>query len=315
MSPSFLALLLVAAPAAPELIIVPPQVTGLKPQVSNEVWRAISKQITKQKNALGVSLSVQAEVKDALAGPAKDQAWECAGKPECLADLGATLGADLLIAGTVEADNVSLVLIDVRAAKKAVGARSSKKLAAAGWKRQSSAAIRGLIRGFEDWKKTPPPPATDAAEIPDVPQPETGELRIARAQLEGVLEVTIDGATVRPGPEGTISWVGPPGPHTVTALRADGARTTETVELQAKGVADVALTFDTAPPPAVSDPGPTLVMAPEDEEDDDVTGQWWFWTSLGAAAAIGGTTAVLLLGGLKGGPEIGANAGSITGSY
>lgn len=314
MSPSFLALLLVAAPAAPELIIVPPQVSGVKPQISNEVWRAISKQIAKEKKTLGVSLSVQNEAKDALAGPARDQAWECAGKPECLADLGATLGAELLITGTVEADNVSLVLIDVKAAKKAVGARSSKKLAAAGWKRQSSAAIRGLIRGFEDWKKAPPPPAADAGEIPDVPQPETGELRIAKSELEGVLEVTVDGATVRPGPEGTISWVGPPGAHTLTALRADGARTSQTVELEPKAQVDVTLAFAAAPPPPVSEPPPEL-MAARDEDDEDVTGQWWFWTSLGAAAAIGGTTAVLLLGGLKGGPEIGANSGSITGSY
>lgn len=319
MGPEWALLLTIAAQPLPELIILPPQPVEVKAEVATQVWKDVGKQIAKEKKSLGISLNVHNEAKDALAGPARDRAAECASKPECLADVGATFGADLLITGTVDKESVALVLIDVKAAKKLVGARSSKKLAAAGLKRQTQAAVKGLVRGYQDWKKTgATTPAPQAETMPDPPQSEAGEIRISSAELEGVGEVMIDGATVKPGPDGNILWVGPAGSHQVVAVKLDGTKAVHPVDVAPKGSVEVDLIFADAMAPPPPEPMVAAVTPPPEEPSggEDVTGEWWFWTSLGAAVAVGGTTAVLLLGGTKGGPELGGGGiGAISGTY
>jgi hypothetical protein len=298
--------LLAAAGDKPlEVIILPPQPKEVKPNVAMDVWSNVQSQLEKGQKEAGISLVLQKDVKDALSGPAKDQAWECDAEPVCLAELGATLGADLVVAGVVEKESVALLLVEVKSKKKVVGARSSKKLAKAGAKRQATAAIRGLLQGIDTWRKAPPEP-----EPP--PPPPMAELRIPKDQLTDVTEVKIDGQPVAPAADGAISWKGSPGSHAVSAKRADGQGTELQVTLDPAAPVEVKLAFlAPAPPP----PEPQIAPPPEDPSGDTVTSEWWFWTSLGAAVAVGGTTAVLLLGGIKGGPSINEDTGSISGTY
>ena len=90
----------VGAEAAPEMVILPPKPEdGAKPDVAMQIWKATVLEVEKAKAALGVSVRLQGEAKAALAGPARDQAWECKGEIPCLVELGHTLGA----AGGLEA--------------------------------------------------------------------------------------------------------------------------------------------------------------------------------------------------------------------
>jgi hypothetical protein len=310
-SGAWIFLLALGSPELPELVVLPPQPVDMKPDVATQLWKETTKQIAKEQKTLEISMTVHEEAQDALTGPARDQAWECQSKADCLADLGATLGADLLIAGTVDKESVTLMLVDVRARKKIFAARSSKKLAEEGWKRQSQAVIKGVIKAFSDWRKAPPPPA------PAVVESDDGEIRIPQSELIDVKEVAVDGKAAEPNADGEVRWLGAPGRHVITAQRTDGARASREVDLPPKGVVDVDLEFIAPPPPT---PPPPALVAPtpppaEDEGRKEVTSEWWFWTSLGAAVALGGTTAVLLLGGAKGGPEIAGSVGSISGTY
>lgn len=331
-------LLILGAPPSPgstELIVLPPKPgKGIKSGAALAVWKGMMKQLDPTASAQGLSLSAHKEAESAIAGPAKDQAWECALEAGCLADLGATLGGGFLIAGEIEKDHVNLVLIEVKSRKKIVAARSSQKLAKSGTSRQAEAAVRGILKGYGAWS-TGQRPQAGATPSPPAPAYATSELTLRRDVLAGVIEVSIDEAIIQPGEDGAIRWIGPPGKHEITAVRADGARAEHTVTLQAGVPLDLRLDFR-APAPAASTPSPRAVAPPPPAEPPPpiattappiaapgparsdrapVSSQWWFWTSVGAAIAVGGATAALLLGGAKGGPSIDASTGEIIGSY
>ena len=315
----------VSAEAAPEMVILPPKPEdGAKPDVAMQIWKATVLEVEKAKTSLGVSVRLQGEAKAALAGPARDQAWECKGEIPCLVELGHTLGAALVVAGSIDKEGVGFLVVDVKNAKKVVGAKSSKKLEKAGWQRQSKAAIKGVLAGFEQWRKAPP-----KAEPPPVAlDPATAELRLSASELAGTQELTIDGLPIPlTSPDGVV-WSGTPGRHVVIATRADGTRAIHELTLEGGRSLPLVLVFVEPPKtPATASPAPyvaparttpDLVAAPPPPEEDDgesPTSSWWFWVAMGAAVAAGGTTVAVLAGGIKGGVSSDSGRGSITGTY
>lgn len=312
-----------AADAAPELIVLPPKPDeGIKADVAMQIYKTVVAEVEKSKAKLGVSTKLQADAKAALSGPARDQAWECRGEIPCLVELGNTLGAALLIAGSVDKTGVGFLVIEVKSSKKVVGAKSSKKLEKAGWQRQSKAAVGGALGGLEKWRAAPK--AEPAPEL--VLDPNTSELRIAAAELTGARELTIDGLPIPINGGGDITWSGAPGRHVVVATKADGTRAIHELTLEGGKSVPLVLVYvepptapTASPPPPSPQPEPELVAAPPpppaDEGDDDVSSKWWFWVSLGAALAAGGTTAAVLAGGVKGGVETDSGRGTIKGRY
>lgn len=315
----------VAAEPAPEMVILPPKPEdGAKPDVAMQIWKATVVEVEKAKATLGISVRLQGEAKAALAGPARDQAWECKGEIPCLVELGHTLGAALVVAGSIDKEGVGFLVIDVKNGKKVVGAKSSKKLEKAGWQRQSKAAIKGVLSGVEQWRKNPP--KTEPA--PVAVDPNTAEIRIAAGELAGTQELTIDGLPIPlTSPDGVV-WSGTPGRHVVIATRADGTRAIHELTLEGGRALSLVLVFVEPPkaPPAASPAPysppardtPALVAAPpppEDDGGDSATSQWWFWVAIGAAVAAGGTTVAVLAGGIKGGVSSDSGRGSITGTY
>lgn len=312
MLPILLATLVGATP--PEMVVLPPQPLAAKPNIAADVFKAVLGEVEKQKDTLGVSAKLQKDAKAAIGGPAKEQAWECANDPACLSQLGTTLGADYLITGVIDKDSVAFLIVDVKNQKKIVGARSSKKMAKAGPKKQAEAAFRGALSGFEQWSKNPkgPPPVTEGAEI----SPTLAELRISAAELENVTEVSLDGVPLPKKDDGSIAWSGPPGSrHVLLAVRRDGVKSSQDVMPEAGAPVDIKLVFiEPAPPP----PPPPLVAKAEPlppPESKPATSKWWFWVGIGGAVLVGGATAALLVGGNKGGPTVGSANGSIEGTY
>ncbi len=326
-----------APPDAPlEMLVLPPKPEeGVKTDVAMQIWKSVVAEVDKAKATLGVSVRLQGEAKAALAGPAREQAWECRGEVPCLVELGNTLGASLLVAGSVDKAGVGFLVIDVRSGKKVVGAKSSKKLEKAGWQRQSKAAVKGVLSGVEQWRKAPPKPEAP----PEVPMdPSVAEIRIATTELTGVRELTIDGLPIPFAGDSGVVWSGIPGRHVVVATRTDGTRAVHELTLEGGKSTAVVLVFvepptappepargTGAPPPSPvargdeppSEPAPALVAAPPPAADDEesATSQWWFWVAMGAALAAGGTTAAVLAGGIKGSVETDSGRGTITGTY
>lgn len=313
----------VAAEAAPEMIVLPPKPEdGAKPDVAMQIWKATVVEVEKAKGSLGVSVRLQGEAKAALAGPARDQAWECKGEIPCLVELGHTLGAALVVAGSIDKEGVGFLVIDVKNAKKVVGAKSSKKLEKAGWQRQSKAAIKGVLAGVETWRTAPPKTDPPAVAL----DPNTAELRVSASELAGTQELTIDGLPIPlTSPDGVV-WSGTPGRHVVIATRADGTRAIHELTLEGGRSLPLVLVFVEPPKTPAASPSPyvaparttpELVAAPPPPEDDgeSPTSAWWFWVALGAAVAAGGTTVAVLAGGIKGGVSSDSGRGSITGTY
>ena len=139
---------LAAAAGLPELVVLPPAPRGVDEQQAIEAWAAAADEFKRAKEALGVSLDLQTEAHDALLGPAKEQAWDCGTDNRCLTELGGTLGADLLITGTISKKTVSLVMLDVALGRKLTGAKSSRKLSKRSATRRAKAAAKGLVKAY-----------------------------------------------------------------------------------------------------------------------------------------------------------------------
>jgi hypothetical protein len=317
-----------AAPAderPPELVVIAPEVVGLKPAAGADAWKVALAETEKRKGALGVSTALQKNAKAALAGPARDQAAECKGASPCLAELGSTLGARFVVFGTVEKDAVTWIIVDAATQKRVLGAKSGKRFASQGAKKQAEAAIRRAYEVFLEWRqgKHTEPEAGGVAMSPAGPEQtlRAGEagIRVAAVELVGVERVEIDGREVplAVAPDGPLFWVGAPGRHEVVATKRDRARARHDVVLEAGRVVDLVLVFlETAPPPPPPPPPPIVVATqPPPPEREGVTGKWWFWAAAGAAVVAGGTAAAVLVGGAKGGPQVGSSVGTITGSY
>ncbi|MFO0727259.1 MAG: hypothetical protein U1E65_26000 [Myxococcota bacterium] len=310
-----LALVALVGATPPEMVVLPPQPLAAKPNVAADVYKGVLAEVEKQKDALGVSVKLQKDAKAAISGPAKEQGWECNAEPACLAQLGATLGADFLISGVIDKDTVAFVIVDVKNQRKVVGARSAKKFAKSGPKKQADAALKGALSYFEQWSKNPKETPQAGGEGADI-APTLAELHLAPGELGAITEVTLDGTPLAVRPDGSIGWQGPAGRHALIAVRRDGVRSMQDLNLEAGAPLEVHLSFiEPAPPP----PPPPLVIReeapPPPPPSSAPTGKWWFWVGVGGAVLIGGATAALLIGGNKGGPSIGGNTGTIEGTY
>jgi hypothetical protein len=320
-----LALMALAPGQGPkELVVLPLSEDGVKPPAGLDAWKVVTAEL-RRSGRLGMSMAMQKKQHDFLIGPAREQARDCGSNVECLAEIGAALKADVLVAGTVDDGGVSLIAIDVKAAKRIGGARSNRKLSKAAIKRKAVSAARVLIEAIGRGApppavvKTPEPRASTTPPAPPPPEPEAapqpvaqGELHIGKEQLAGVTEVKVDGETLLFAGDGSMSWKGAPGTHSLVAMRSDGNRIVKDVVIDAERTTEVYLDFALAavPPP----PPPAAAAKPEEEEEDFLTA-WWFWTSIGAAVAAGATTAALLAGGAKGGPDLEGDTGTIRGRY
>jgi hypothetical protein len=328
------------AVAQPELVVLPPSTEGAKASDGLAAWKVITGQLERAKGRLGVSTKVQKTQHDFLVGPAREQARDCAMKVGCLADVGSTLGADILVAGRIEKTQIVLTAIDIAERSRVGEVRSRKNLAKRGLKRRARDVAQRLRRLLKTAKKkappavaeapppsdTPPtaggPPPTDAAsdgamgaKLDDPPPPPAGSalalgsVTIPADQLRGVSQVTIDGEVVAFAGSGAMTWTGAPGEHTLVAQRIDGQSVTRSVRVNPNDATQVTLDF-----PAVA-PAPATSATTRVEPATPVTSKWWFWTSIGVAVLAGTGTAVLLIGGDKGGPALPPVNGSITGSY
>lgn len=320
-----------AAGALPEMIVLPPKPEeGIKNDVAMQIYKAAVAEADKAKTGLGMSTRLQTEAKTALAGPAREQGWECKGEIPCLAELGSTLGASFVIAGSVSKSSVSFLVVDVKKVEKTVGVRSHRKLDKAGWQRQSKAAIKGVLEQFD--KKLKAPPA--APEPPPVValDPNVAEVRIAPGELTDVRELSFDGLPLPFTIDAGVAWSGVPGRHVVVATRQDGTRAVHELTLEGGTSLPLVLVFVEPPlAPAAGTPPPARVVSddpprddgalvarappPASEDDDGATSKWWFWVGLGAAVAAGGATAAVLAGGIKGGVATDSGRGTITGEY
>ena len=315
-----LAALAVAQSSPPELVTLPLSVDAVDPQSALSAWNLVSATLDKRARSLNVSTSLQQARHEFLMGPAREQARDCGRDVDCLAEIGAALGAELLVVGIVS-NRVALVAIRVADRSVLAKARSPKK---GSMKRRAKiAAIRLAKRLGRALRKAgaPQPPILAPPGIakakpppPEPPPPEpSGLLYIHRDRLTGVSQVTLDGAPVDFTGEGFISWPAASGPHTLRATHIDGRQTEKTVVIEAGQTTEVALRF-----PAAPSPPPSVAVAPPaaaKPENDDVTGTWWFWTAVGTAVVAGAATAAILASGSKGGPTPPSDTGTIQGTY
>jgi hypothetical protein len=322
-----LALLAIGQGGDKELVTLPLSEEGVKPPAGLDAWKVITQEL-KRSAKLGMSMALQKKQHDFLIGPAREQARDCGTNVECLAEIGVALKADVLVAGSVDDSGVSLIAIDVKSSKRIGGARSNRKLAKAALKRKARSAARVLIEVIgrsvpavaakTPEPRSPPPPPVESAPAPPPAEPEApapavaeGEIHIPKEQLSSVSEVKIDGEILLFGGDGSMTWKGAPGSHSLVAVRADGSRITKDVMVDPAKRTEVVLEFPVAAVPTESPPP----APPEPEPEENVLTTWWFWTSIGAAVAAGATTAALLAGGAKGGPDIQGETGTIRGSY
>ncbi len=295
---SFVLALSVAQTEPAQVLVLPLQSEG---QAGLEAWKQLTKALEKDQKKLQISTALQKQQHDFLVGPAREQARDCAGNVQCLAEIGATLGADILITGKVEPDYVELTVVLVKYQQMLGALRSPPKVAKKALKAKTQAAGDELAKLLKDRDKNLPPPPPPPPPPPVIVE---GTLLIDKAELNGVREVRVDGTPLAFMGDGSMRWDGPPGSHSLVAQRSDGTSLTRDIVVEPGLITNVRLEF-----PALAPPPPAAT------ESEQVTGQWWFWTSLGAAVAVGAATAVILAGGEKGGPSLPAETGTIRGSY
>ena len=317
----------------PELVTLPLSSATADGQPSLAGWNAVVRALERQTDRLNVSMRLQKSQHDFLVGPAREQAEDCGRDVDCLAEIGAALGADLLVVG-VMSQRVALLAIRVpdravlaKARSRQTGSVSAKAKRAA--QRLARRLTAALARAEAPAVAEPAAGAEAASGRAD----DTGLLYIHRNQLAGVTRLTLDGDPVSFTGEGFVSTPAPSGQHTLRAVHVDGRVITRIIDLRAGRTTEIELPFITAAAPTplslpaapaldspVDDPRASeLVRVPpartRQDDDDGVFGSWWFWTVVGSAVVAGATTATLLASGNKGGPTPSGETGSIQGSY
>jgi hypothetical protein len=345
--------LLSAQAGEPQLVVLPLEAEGVKEQLGLDAWKAVVSEVAKAKTKLKVQVSFQKELHDMLLGPAREQARDCGSNIECLRDIGRALDCGQLIAGKVTKDEITLLALDVTTGQKLASGKSPANLAKSKVATKARAAAQSLIAviakkkgekpgavaSVDKEKPTPVPrekpvkepkeqalpkespreqtrveePLVSAPPVQTTSVAATGKIRIAKEQLAGVSSVTIDGALVSAGFDGVIEWTGAPGTHAVIVSRNDGSRETRDVFVEADRTAEVSI-----PPPSLAqnaDSNVTRTQVSNPNEEDSVTSKWWFWTAIATALIAGSATSVVLAGGLKGGPSIPDDTGTVSGIY
>ncbi|MCB9654585.1 MAG: hypothetical protein H6729_10705 [Deltaproteobacteria bacterium] len=139
-----LALALLGAGPAKEMVALPLQADGLPASQGFDAWKAVKQELKRARRKVGVSVKLQAQQHNLLAGPARERARDCGLAVRCLADVGKLVKADILVAGRVERDGVLLVAIDVAEGRLLKQSRSSPKLRTKGTIQQAKSATRRL---------------------------------------------------------------------------------------------------------------------------------------------------------------------------
>lgn len=139
-----LALALLGAGPAKEMVALPLQADGLPASQGFDAWKAVKQELKRARRKVGVSVKLQAQQHNLLAGPARERARDCGLAVRCLADVGKLVKADILVAGRVERDGVLLVAIDVAEGRLLKQSRSSAKLRTKGTIQQAKSATRRL---------------------------------------------------------------------------------------------------------------------------------------------------------------------------
>ncbi len=109
------------------------------------VWKAITTAVEGAQIKLALSMELQDARHDFLIGPAREQAAECGFRSTCLREIGSTLGAEVLIAGAVGAELITIVVLDVETGKRITRIRSSMNLVDAPPAQKAGSAARNLI--------------------------------------------------------------------------------------------------------------------------------------------------------------------------
>jgi hypothetical protein len=291
-------------PDEPRLVVLPLEVEGVKAQLGLDAWNIVVDEITKSKSKIHVNMSQQAEIHGLLLGPARERARDCGGNAECLRDIGATLEVNVLVAGKVTKDTVSLTALDVATGQRIALARSPASLASATLERRARAAVNVLVQAMlrsrakkaEDAKAAPSEetPAIDAAAAQATePSPRAAGAGAETAAAAAPKATSPSGIGIGTR-TGTRTGTGP---ETGTGPGTGGGTGPGTGGGTGAG-AGTALVPTAAPP-----------------EQEDVTSRWWFWAGIGAAVLAGGLTAAFLFGGTKGGPAVPSETGRIMGTY
>src|SRR5262245_29989926 len=139
------ALLAAAQGDEPQLVVLPLEAEGVKPQLGLDAWKTVVAEVAKAKAKLHVGVTFQKELHDMLLGPAREQARDCGSNVDCLREIGRALDVAQLIAGKVTKDEVSLVAFDVSTGAKLGTAKSPPTVAKAKVESKAKAAAQTLI--------------------------------------------------------------------------------------------------------------------------------------------------------------------------
>ena len=319
-----LATLFAAQTPKPELITLPLSAASVDAQPTMSAWNSVVAEIGRRAKRLGVSVAIQRAKHDFLVGPAREQARDCGRDVDCLAEIGAALGAEILVIGVV---SKRVALLAIRVADRSILAKARSPAKGTIDKRAVRAARRLARRLLKPLGRSgprkraraaaPPPDEGPPSSVPPVvpPPPSNGLLYIHRDALVGVTRITLDGDPIAFTADGFVSWPAAAGPHTLEATHFDGRSVMRAVRLEAGRTTEVTLPF-TAPPPPPPPPLVTAAAAPAAPEDDRaLTGTWWFWTVVGSVVVAGAATAAVLATGSKGGPTPADDTGTIRGTY
>ncbi|MBK8012432.1 MAG: hypothetical protein IPK13_13865 [Deltaproteobacteria bacterium] len=139
-----LALALLGTGPTKEMVALPLQADGLPASRGFDAWKTVKQEIRRARRKVGVSVKLQTQQHNLLAGPARERARDCGLAVRCLADVGKLVKADILVAGRVEPDGVLLIAIDVTDGRLIKQSRSAAKLSSKGTVQQARSAARRL---------------------------------------------------------------------------------------------------------------------------------------------------------------------------
>jgi hypothetical protein len=165
-----------------ELVALPlTEEAPIKPPVGIDAWKVVTAELKRQSARIQVSTALQKKRHEWVIGPARERARDCGQNTECLAEIGAALGADILVAGIVDKTGVLLIAVQVKTAKKIGSGRSPKKLASVSIRRRALAAARVLVdsmapKGEEATAQIQTPPPLPPPEVPPPPPPEEASI-------------------------------------------------------------------------------------------------------------------------------------------
>lgn len=145
------------AAAKPQLVTVPMATLGTSASEGMEAWTLVKDAIGQSKSRLKIAVSLQKRRHDFIVGPAREQAKDCAGNVDCLKEIGAALGADILVTGRVTPDAVSLVAIEVKTGRLVGEAATPAELGKAPLASRASSAARLLVAAMAGEPEEPEP--------------------------------------------------------------------------------------------------------------------------------------------------------------